>query len=479
MFVSSRPREKKIHCWQSWRRAAGRTLPVAALVATAVVCLSVGIEAGSRGPNPIYAADSSGVLGTYRTTGAMDLNNYFFQSLGTNGRSCNSCHVAEDGWTVTPRHIQARFFASRGKDPIFRPVDGAVCPSADVSNLKAKQSAYNLLLKKGLIRVSISVPDGADFSITAIQDPYNCPETTPTNPALYRRPLPATNLSFDSAVMWDGRETVSGVIPGKSIDLDASLAHQAFDATMGHAQASTKPTAEQIAEIVAFEKGNFTAQAADQRVGVLTSKGAQGGPKNLSRQPFYIGINDSLGGDPTGATFNPDVFTLYEGWRDSASAYRRSVARGEMLFNQYPIEITRVRGLNDALGQDKIMGTCTTCHDSPNVGNHSFSVPLAIGTTDYPAPGLDISGLPVYTVRCSDGTTRHVTDLGRALISRSCADLGKVKGPILRGLAGRAPYFHNGSAATLGDVVEFYNQRFSLSLTEQEKADLVAFLQSL
>ena len=127
------------------------------------------------------------------------------------------------------------------------------------------------------------------------------------------------------------------------------------------------------------------------------------------------------------------------------------------------------------------MGTCTTCHDTPNAGNHSFSVPLAIGTTAYPAVSpLDISGLPIYTVRClATGTTVQVTDIGRALISGKCADVGKLKGPVLRGLAARAPYFHNGSAGTLDDAVEFYNQRFNLSLTIQQKADLVAFLQAL
>jgi cytochrome c peroxidase len=59
------------------------------------------------------------------------------------------------------------------------------------------------------------------------------------------------------------------------------------------------------------------------------------------------------------------------------------------------------------------------------------------------------------------------------------ADVNKFKGPILRGLASRAPYFHNGSAATLREVVEFYDTRFSIGLTPQEKADLVAFLRSL
>jgi cytochrome c peroxidase len=77
------------------------------------------------------------------------------------------------------------------------------------------------------------------------------------------------------------------------------------------------------------------------------------------------------------------------------------------------------------------------------------------------------------------GQIFQVTDLGRATITGQCADIGKLKGPILRGLAARAPYFHNGSAATLGDVVEFYDQRFSIGLTKQQKSDLVAFLKSL
>jgi cytochrome c peroxidase len=71
------------------------------------------------------------------------------------------------------------------------------------------------------------------------------------------------------------------------------------------------------------------------------------------------------------------------------------------------------------------------------------------------------------------------TDPGRALVTGKCRDIGKVKVPILRGLAARAPYFHAGSATTLADVVEFYDRRFQLGLTERETADLVAFLRSL
>ena len=65
------------------------------------------------------------------------------------------------------------------------------------------------------------------------------------------------------------------------------------------------------------------------------------------------------------------------------------------------------------------------------------------------------------------------------MITGKWADVSKFKGPILRALAARAPYFHNGSAATLEDVVQFYDKRFNIGLTAQEKADLVAFLRAL
>jgi cytochrome c peroxidase len=138
------------------------------------------------------------------------------------------------------------------------------------------------------------------------------------------------------------------------------------------------------------------------------------------------------------------------------------------------------------LGEPSVQGFCGTCHDAPNARNHSVKAPLNIGVTDAGAlapPVLDISGLPVFTVLCTAGPlagqTFEVTDIGRAMISGNCADIGKTKGPILRGLAARAPYFHNGSAATLLDVVNFYDQRFGIGFTEQQKSDLVAFLNSL
>ncbi len=446
-----------------------------------VMLAAVGVIATSKAPNLQLFSNPTGMAQTYSTAGAIDLGNEFFQSLGTNGRSCSSCHVQGDGWTITPPHIQARFDASQGLDPIFRPVDGATCPTADLSTVEARRATYNLLLTKGLIRVSIGVPAGAEFSIVSISDPYACPENTPAGLALFRRPLPATNLRFLTTVMWDGRESPAG----RSLHDD--LISQATDATTGHAQ-GVAPNATQLEDIVAFETALSTAQAWDSNAGNLRAQGAMGGPVVLSKQDFYVGINDSLGGDPTGAAFDSNAMTLYSAWEDLHSslsapltAARLSVARGEKLFNTFPIPISGVSGLNDKLGVETIMGTCTTCHDAPNVGNHSVPLALNIGVTDYPATApLDTGGLPVYVLRCNaTGQTYTVTDPGRALITGKCADIGKVKGPILRGLAARAPYFHNGSAATLRDVVEFYDARFHLGLSEQDKEDLVAFLQTL
>ena len=156
------------------------------------------------------------------------------------------------------------------------------------------------------------------------------------------------------------------------------------------------------------------------------------------------------------------------------------------MFNTTKINITDVAGINDVLHVKNFAGFCATCHDTPNVGNHSVKAPLNIGIANAGAnspPALDISGLPVFTLTCTagplKGNTYVVTDPGRALISGQCADIGKVKGPILRGLAARAPYFHNGSAATLLDAVNFYDQRFNIGFTEEQKEDLVNFLKTL
>ena len=270
-----------------------------------------------------------------------------------------------------------------------------------------------------------------------------------------------------------------------------------------HFQATSPPTDQQLAAIVTFELGLSTAQAWDWEAGSLSARGALGGPLNLARQKYYPGINDVLGADPTGTAFNSSSMTLFTAWQapDTEEA-RADIAAGEQLFDTAPLTITNVRGLNDNAALNhatSFQGTCTTCHDAPNVGDHSLPLPLDIGVGHTPRSGfesdpeisaalaeLDEPDLPIFLIQgcpnpfnAGQAASFYTTDPGKALVTGQCGDLNRVKGPILRGLAARAPYFHNGAAKTLLEAVNFYNQRFAMNLTERQKEQLVAFLNSL
>jgi cytochrome c peroxidase len=463
-------------------------VPLHRLTAFALAIASVGATAAPTDAlmsDPLTTADSSGWLRTFTPDGRIDTGNPFFQSLGTNGRSCNTCHRQAQGWTVTPTELQQRFDATQGTDPIFRTNDGSVSPFADVSTLAARRKAYAMLLNRGLIRVGLPIPANAQFSLTAVDDPYHYASTAELS--LFRRPLPATNLGFLTTVMWDGRETAAPFIPPMdagmdSADLDASLTSQAKDATLGHAQAAAAPSAAVLAQIVAFESSLNTAQIRDDNAGYLNDDDAIGGPRVLANQRFYVGVNDALGADPTQAAFDPAAMHLFDAWATQhgngrSERARAAIQRGENLFNTLPITITGVAGLNDVTGQPSIHGHCSTCHDTPNVGNHSVGAPLDIGLTDASRRTPD---MPLYTLTNNQtGASVQTTDPGRALLTGKWADIGKFKGAILRGLAARAPYFHNGSAATLMDAVNFYDTRFNIGLSAQQKQDLAAFLAAL
>lgn len=415
----------------------------------------------------IVSNNGFGQEATYSKAGSFDFNNPFFQSLGTNGRSCATCHDKNHAWTITPEFVRERFNATAGTDPLFRLVDGSNSPLAKVTTVADREAAYSMLLNKGLIRVGIPMPANADFDLIAVDDPYHFASARELS--LFRRPLPTSNVKFLTAVMWDGR--ITGPFTA------AALTAQADIATKGHAETATTLTETQRNQIFGFEVGLFTAQIVDNAAGPLYASGGLGGPRYLSSQPFWFGINDVLGADPSRRPFTTSVVTLYNAWTSSANAAQRAVARGQALFNAKPFVLRNVRGVNDALGMPALNATCTTCHDTPNVGNHSLPLPLDLGLGDETRRTPD---MPLYTFRHK--TTLQIiktTDPGRALITGKFADMNKFKGAILRALAGRAPYFHGGSAATLLDAVNFYDSRFQIGFTAAEKADLVAFLKTL
>ncbi|MGH7986897.1 MAG: hypothetical protein ACREQX_11510 [Candidatus Binataceae bacterium] len=426
--------------------------------------------------------DGTGRLGTYSPNGATKTSsNSFFEALGTNQRSCFTCHQFKDGWSVTPTDAQARYNASDGTDPIFRLIDGATCPDDDVSTPDAMKQAFSLVLNKGLIRVFLPMPANTQFEIVAVDDPYHCtskPSTGLTSPttgivSVYRRPLPSTGLRFNSAVLDDGREP--------------SLLSQARDAVMIHEQRSSLPSADQMNQAVAFESEIDTAQAWDNTAGALNQNGAHGGAIAMAATQFYLGMNDPFGNNPTDTPFNPEAFTMYLGWEQlsgtcAVKRARESIARGEKIFNTRVFDISGVAGLNDLVNNATIVGSCSTCHDTPAMGIHSVSLFMDIGVTDGPIIPRP-ADLPLFTLQCISGPlsgqTFQTTDPGRALITGQCADIAKIKVPSLRGLAARPPYFQAGEAPTLQDVVNYLNQRFDIGLSRQDQQDLVNFLQTL
>src|SRR6266849_2818915 len=356
-------------------------------------------------PNGLPFPNPTGFASTFSTAGRIDLGNEFFQNLCANGRRCVSCHVPSAGWTIVPAQVRAIFDRTGGgviDDPlglgaIFRTNDGSNSPTADVSSLEARRGAYSMVLTKGLIRVGIGVPATADFELVAVDDPYGFASAAELS--LFRRPLPTTNLQFLSTVMWDGRETFGGTDHcniaaegGKcfaSIHFD--LADQSNGATQGHAQAPNPITDAQRESIVVFETALATAQVWDERAKILNAADAKGGPEALFGQAFYYGINDNLGDYRTHAPFTPIAVNIYDAWTHRTGGgtdeARRAVARGQAIFNTRTFTLSDVGGLNvDSPFTPplpaSLQGTCTTCHDTPNSGNHSIVAPLNIGLAD-------------------------------------------------------------------------------------------------
>lgn len=418
--------------------------------------------AATQRPTP--APNSAGFALTIAAGSRINREGPFFKSLGSNGRTCNSCHREEAGWSFTPETAQALFASTDGLDPLFRPVDGSNSPSADQSTLESRQTAYSLLLTRAVIRVGLPVPKIAEFELISAFDPYG--HASALELSLFRRPLPSANLKFQKTLMWDGRHSD----PANA--LAVNLERQAAGATTGHAQGPTEPTPEELKKIVLFEMGLTHAQSTDTIAGPLDHR-ARGGPKHLRATPTRLNSGSQA------SPFN--LFGQFDRARAGATPAereRRSLIReGEALFNSHPITIRNVAGVTDTGGKPVLLGTCATCHSARGTGVSQIGILMDIGIS---SPERAKPELPLYRFRNSKtGEVRESLDPGRALITGKWADMDRFKVPSLRGLAARAPYFHDGSAASLEDVVRFYDDRFAVHFTERQRLALVAFMEAL
>ncbi|HZB44139.1 MAG TPA: hypothetical protein VE360_02790 [Pyrinomonadaceae bacterium] len=382
-------------------------------------------------PNP------GGAAATFSTQGAVDLTGEYFQAQGTNGRSCATCHIPEEAWGINPGTLQRLFNETDGTHPVFNELD-ANNPDVIDGNSSAEErlAAYSMLLTRGVFRRGGAPRAERQWDLIAVDDPHGFANLNRL--VHWRRVMPTINFPVGSATInWDGGNSIG-------TDVHAGLLNQAGRNISG-AQAGPTPAPTPVVEdIVAFEESLFTAQLIVPGAGRLDSDGARGGPEALSAMPKVAGR-----------------FDLFDAWVGHENPRRAQIARGQALFNS-----TNANG-----------GSCNACHNTANNGTNFNNVLFDIRAASAAARTPD---LPLYTFRNrTTGETRQLTDAGRGNVTGLWNDLGRFKTPTLRALSARAPYFHNGIATTLEDVVRHYERHLGFVYTDEERADLVAFLGAL
>ena len=513
---------------------AGSIIAAATVIAASAGGVSPASKWWSPGQGdtlPAFAAyeNASGSFGILNASGAVATQGHpFFEPLGTNGRACVTCHQPSDGMSLSAATARARWTETRGADPLFAAIDGANCPDAKAGDA----SRHSLMIGKGLVRVGLpwppKRPDGGaiepEFKLEVVKDPTGCNTSSlfglksaaPTV-SVYRRPRVVANLRYlDQPLGWwslkDGvllPKDPAGRRLGNNIMADtraASLEQQAADAMRGHLQVRGEPDPKAIAGIAAFEHQLYGAMVTSAIGGSLSEGGASAGPQAL---------RDGKATVVGGFTFDP-AFPEFEGWRTSKAlgeqpwdrvwprqpvpnarpgeeretamqrAFRDSVARGYDLFMYRTFLIRDVANANDIGLGNPLKNSCVLCHNMQRMGADSAPGFMDLGTTTMPTADKR-SDLPLFRLTCRKDVRPHpylgrvvyTFDPGKALISGKCRDIGSINMQQFRGLAGRAPYFANGSAQTLLDVVEYYDRRFSIGYSKQDKQDLVNFMSVL
>lgn len=453
---------------------AAAAVPVVALLAQNYGGSPIWWEAGTGEKLPLAAVfkDTTGDVLVYNAEGELGTRDHaFFTQLGSNQRACITCHQPSAAMSVNLERLNERWKLTNGQDAVFAAVDGSNCPSLP----QKEKSSHSLLLEQGLFRIYLPWPaEGVkpEFSIEVVRDAAGCnldpvyglKSAHPTI-SVYRRPRMVGNFKFLSsgAFMADSRA--------------ATLEAQAVDAVRMHEQGSGKLTADQLKDIVDFERQIYVAQSRDDLGQDLTEVGGPDvlGPWNLGRAPVAM-------------PKNPLVVTNWTHKQADTPKdnFRESVLRGSRIFSTRTFHIDQTANLEHVAGHKTMDGTCATCHSEHFTGASDGGQWTDIGTSMQSWIG-DRPELPLFKITCNANAVPHpnfgrviyTNDPGRALITGKCADVGSFVMQQLRGLPARAPYFTAGTAKDLREVVEFYDRRFNAHFSEQEKKDLVNFMSVL
>lgn len=447
-------------------------------------------------------ADSTGTLRVLLSGGPIATKGHpFFTPIGANGRACVSCHQPADAMSLSAATAAARWDATGGEDPLFAAYDGSNCPTLP----QADRASHSLLLDYGLFRIQRPWPPRdakgealtPDFDIDVARDPWGCNGgrygPAAGNVSVYRRPRPVANMKYLLAIgfAYDpkqglplalDRETGKPVSGNLMADARAStLDAQMLDAAATHLEMLKRMTSADMARIVDFESRVYTAQQTDRNGGALDVAGAEGGPAKLANSP--AGQLGSIG---------KPVWSEFEAWEKPVpglshdqAAFRASVARGAQVFRDKTFLITDSTGINAPIGfGNPVRNSCVFCHNMSQMGNDVAPGQVDLGTTNQPFAD-PMPWLPLFRVTCRKaphpfyGRVIYTSDPGYALTTGRCADVGKITLQSLRGLSARAPYFSNGVAKDLRAVVDFYDRRYTIGYTEQEKRDLVNLMSVL
>ncbi len=457
---------------------------------------------GRTFPEKLAYPNDHGEIELILTGGALNTKGHaFFEPLGPNGRACVTCHQPADAMSLSLDSIRTQWNRTAGKDPLFAAYDGSNCPTLP----QGERASHSLLLDHGLIRIERSWPpkDWAgkavkpDFRIEMVRDPTRCNsgEYGPDKGriSVYRRPRPVANMKYLLAMgfPYDPKlgqpmdidpETGKPVAGNLLADNRApTLKAQMQDAALTHLGMLRGLNPEQRQQIADFETRIYVAQGVSKTGGRTDADGAAGGPRLLADA-----VPGKLG------SIGRAVWSEFQPWEKDAPgltaeqiAFRRSVARGARAFREKTFLITDSAGINTPVGfGNPVRNACNFCHNMSQMGNDVAPGQVDLGTT-VPSFAEPAPHLPLFRVTCLArphqfyGKGFLTTDPGFALTTGRCDDIGKITLQSNRGLAARAPYFSNALAKDLRGIVDYYDRRYAIGYTEQEKQDLVNLMSVL
>jgi cytochrome c peroxidase len=418
---------------------------------------------------------------------------------GTNGRSCATCHVPEDNFTLTPAHV-AKLLETDPSDPLFSAID-ADDPDAETLTFDH--------LAKGLVRIWLTLPDNVD-----VIDEAGNVTTPPDRKIFVWRSVPSiADTALTAPFQLDGRV--------------ATLEEQAQAAVIGHSEGGTVAQKD-LALIAGFERTRFSSDRS-RKVAEELADGVEFGevsdvdaslelsPEEERGREVYDAVCAACHAGANKATIEdrdihdlafpalkPDGTVVYavpatdpptpvlsaqpnNEFVNIGSAYEAFLSQLDPDSKSFTKDVTfpgyRYRFYTDGSRTE-------IAADLPPIPASDDPFTNAVDEDGNPVTG------PNFAVQFFS------TDPGRSMITGSPNDFEAFDVPTLRGVARTAPYFHNNAAESLEVVVDLYSDHFfsrfpSLTLpgvkepdpdgdagppealTVDQKSDLVAFLKRL